>query len=739
MMPLKWQEGRQPRRLLCFSAAFFLMALIFSLLFVRVEDLLQVMLFTTAAACLIGVLVLLFVREHFRLFLSLFLGLLAGCLWCFGYTIFAWQPAQRYDNQEGLVRLELTEYAESHTSYGTAYGVVTELNGQSCRIKVKVYLQDGSPAFAPGDVLRFHGKLFAAERSFRSNLLQEGYFLTLSQQGQTEAMFGEAKTPLRSMKILSAQISEQIQTLLPEQEGALLAALLSGNQQGFSDAFEQALTVSGTRHITAVSGLHVSILAGILMQFFGKRAGLLLSIPAAITYAALVGFTPSVVRAVILLVFWAAAFWLKQEKDALTAMAAALMVLIAGNPFSAVSAGLLLSFSATLGLVLLSAPLNGIWNRLLKPAKNKQVQKFLRYITGTYTATMAATLFTMPLNLLFFDTVPLLSLLSNVLILWAISLVMVLGIIILVISLFSANMAGVLARWVLYWPLAWVVKCIETVGSMRFAATDSANLLLAGGCIVLLAATLLWREKLLSEKRLLSVTVTVVCVCMLFTAAERAFCGVIEVESAGGQPVILLRGEGLSVINCGSRADTAAELVNIAKGRWNIDQLDTILCSGGNYKSQGGLAMLLETISAKRVLVPAADGAVSIDTSAVNVSCFTRTGMTVASGIPVEVFKANNAAFAIRIIAPKFSLLSLCGLKETEALTVVQEYACEADVLLVDDRLANDWKTLYDLCKNLQPQQILVTSGGYSEHGESFGGIPITLIERDGVQFRFVR
>ena len=303
------------------------MALIFSLLFVRVEDLLQVMLFTTAAACLIGVLVLLFVREHFRLFLSLFFGLLAGCLWCFGYTIFAWQPAQQYDNQEGLVRLELTEYAESHTSYGTAYGVVTELNGQSRRIKVKAYLQDGSPAFAPGDVLRFHGKLFAVERSFRSNLLQEGYFLTLSQQGQAEAMFGEAKTPLRSMRILSDQIAEQIQTLLPEQEGALLAALLSGNQQGFSDAFEQALTVSGTRHITAVSGLHVSILAGILMQFFGKRAGLLLSIPAAITYAALVGFTPSVVRAVILLVFWAAAFWLKQEKDALTAMAAALLVL----------------------------------------------------------------------------------------------------------------------------------------------------------------------------------------------------------------------------------------------------------------------------------------------------------------------------------------------------------------------------------------------------------------------------
>ena len=739
MIPLKWQEGRQPRRLLCFSAAFFLMALIFSLLFVRVEDLLQVMLFTTAAACMIGALVLLFVREHFRLFLSLFLGLLAGCLWCFGYTIFAWQPAQKYDNQEGLVRLELNEYAEGYTSYGTAYGVVTELDGQSCRIKVKAYLQDGSPAFAPGDVLTFHGKLFAAERSFRANLLQEGYFLTLSQQDPADVALGEARTLLRRMRILSFQITDRIQTLLPEQEGALLAALLSGNQRGFSADFKHALTVSGTRHITAVSGLHVTILAGILMQFFGKRVGLLLSIPGAITYAALVGFTPSVVRAMVLLVFWAAAFWLKQEKDSLTAMAAALLLLIAGNPFSAVSAGLLLSFSATLGLILLSTPLNEAWNRLLKPVKNKRIQKILRYITGTLTATMAATLFTMPLNLLFFDTVPLLSLLSNVLILWAISLVMVLGILILVLSLFWANMAGFLAQWVLYWPLAWVVKVIEIIGTLRFAATDSANLLLAGGCLVLLAAMLLWRENVFSEKRLLAITAVVICICVFFTAAERAIFGVIEVESAGGQPVILLRGEGLSVLNCGSRSDTAPQTVETAKDRWNIDQLDTVLCSGGNYKSQGGLKMLLENIAVNRVLLPSADGTVPIDTNTVNVSCFTRTGMTVASGIPVELFKAGEETFAIRIVAPKFTLLSLCGLKETEALSVVEEHGCMADILLVDDRLANDWKTLYDLCKATQPQQILVTSNGYSEHGESFGGIPLRLLEREGVRFRFVR
>ena len=739
MMPLKWQEGRQPRRLLCFSAAFFLMAVIFSLLFVKVEDLSQVLILTGAAGCFAGVLTLLAVQESFRSFGSLFLGLLMGCLWCAGFALFIWKPTQTYDERSGMVRLELTEYAEAHIQYGTAVGVVTEIDGAPCRLKVKVYLQDGSPDYVPGAVLVFTGKLYSAERSFRSNLLQEGTFLTLSQQEPATIYPGEALTPLRRMRILSGKIAAQTVNLLPGEEGALLAALLSGNQQGFSDSFEQALTVSGTRHMTAVSGLHVAILAGILMQFFGKRMGLLLSVPAAITYAALVGFTPSVVRATILLIFWSAAFWLKQEKDSLTAMAAALLLLTICNPFSAVSAGLLLSFSATLGLVLLSASLNEVWNRLLKPVRQKLLRKFLHYVTGTVTATTAATLFTMPLNLLFFDTVPLFGLLSNVLILWAVSVMMVLGVFVLLVSLFFKGAAAFLARWVLYWPLAWMVKVIETVGSMRFAATDSANLLLAGGCLVMLMAVLLWREKVLSGKRLLSMTVMIVCVCTVFTTAERSIFGIAEIENAGGQPVILLRGNGLSVLNCGSRMDTAAQAVSSAKSRWNIEQLDTVLCSVESYKSQGGLAAVLDTIPVRRVLLASSDSTVSETVNNVNASTFTMAGTTNVSGIPVEVLKAADGAFALRIVTPRFSLLSLCGLREGEAQSLVQNEDCEADVLLVDDRLANDWQTLYDLCMAVQPERILVTSNGYTEHGESFIGIPLTLMERSSVRFRFVR
>ena len=78
MLSLKWQEGRQPRRLLCFSAAFFIAALLFSFIFEANGDPVSVCLLSGAAACLYAVAVVGVVQEQFRLFTPLFLGLLVG-------------------------------------------------------------------------------------------------------------------------------------------------------------------------------------------------------------------------------------------------------------------------------------------------------------------------------------------------------------------------------------------------------------------------------------------------------------------------------------------------------------------------------------------------------------------------------------------------------------------------------------------------------------------------------------
>ena len=739
MLPLKWQEGRQPRGLLCFSAAFFMMALTVTLLFIRVEPLLTVALVSAAAGCLYASVAVALLREQTRLFLPLFIGFLVGWLWCCGYLVLVWSPSQKWDMEVGTLRLEVDSYAEGNVSYGVVYGSVTHVDGVPCGCKAKVYLQDGSPAFVPGDVLTFEGSLYKAQREPERNLLQQVCFLTASQEGAVTCRPGEAMTLVRRATVLSHSIAEKAAELLPGEEGALLGALLSGRRDGFSDGFRRALSTSGTSHITAVSGLHVMTLAGILLWVLGKRIGLLTAVPVALVYAAVTGFSPSVVRAVILLLFWAASFWLKQEKDSLTSLAAALLVLIAWNPFSCISAGLLLSFSATLGLILLSAPLYEVLSKPFKGIKNRFWRRISHYVTSTTAASLAATVFTLPLNLLFFDTVPLLGVLSNLLILWALSSILVMGIIVLLAACLWMPAAQFLARWVLYWPLTWVVRVIRTVGNFQFAATDSANLLLAMVCLAALLSVLLWRGKALSGKQLILVCCAMLCAVAMFTTAERMVFGLLEVRNYGGQPVFLLRGEGMSLINTGASSDRVADAVGTAIDRWNAEELETVLCTSADYRTQSGLKAVTDMTPTGRIFLPSVDGTVPPFCKDKNINVFSSSGTVTVSGMTAQLMQGNETVYALRLLEDRFSLLCLCGLRADDALALTDSYSCQAGILVVDDGLANDWKTLYELCQRVRPEQILVITAGYSEHGDRFTGIPLTILERETMRFRFVR
>ena len=47
--------------------------------------------------------------------------------------------------------------------------------------------------------------------------------------------------------------------------------------------------------------------------------------------------------------------------------------------------------------------------------------------------------------------------------------------------------------------------------------------------------------------------------------------------------------------------------------------------------------------------------------------------------------------------------------------------------------------TIIEAYMRIKPEQILVITGGYSEHGDRFAGIPLILVEREVQRFRFVR
>lgn len=140
----------------------------------------------------------------------------------------------------------------------------------------------------------------------------------------------------------------------PEDAGVFKAVLL-GDKSGLSGELRERFEDSGIAHILAVSGLHISLIglslygllrgAGAGYGMAGGAAGLVL-----VVYGMAAGYSPSVFRAVFMvLCSFLAAYW-GRCYDLLSAMFLSLGLLALESPFLLWSGGLQLSFGAVLAI-----------------------------------------------------------------------------------------------------------------------------------------------------------------------------------------------------------------------------------------------------------------------------------------------------------------------------------------------------------------------------------------------------
>lgn len=145
------------------------------------------------------------------------------------------------------------------------------------------------------------------------------------------------------------------------EESALLKGILLGYRDNFTEEQYGRFADSGFIHITAVSGMHVMFLIGFL-TFLLRRLRApkwlcnLFLFPALLLFTAAAAFTPSICRAALMLALIELAYQFQREPDSLNAIAVSALVLLMVNPYNLTSYSFLLSFSATLGIIVFSLP-----------------------------------------------------------------------------------------------------------------------------------------------------------------------------------------------------------------------------------------------------------------------------------------------------------------------------------------------------------------------------------------------
>lgn len=143
--------------------------------------------------------------------------------------------------------------------------------------------------------------------------------------------------------------------LTKKDEAGILAAALMGDKEGIPKEINSLYQKNGIAHLLAISGMHMSVIGlflyGILRKIgFGYGASGLGGSVLVILYGILTGGSPSVERAVIMMVVAFLAFYLGRTYDLLSSAAFALLLLALKSSLFLTQGGVQLSFGAVFAI-----------------------------------------------------------------------------------------------------------------------------------------------------------------------------------------------------------------------------------------------------------------------------------------------------------------------------------------------------------------------------------------------------
>lgn len=536
----------------------------------------------------------------------IFIGCTAGFLW-FGLhdAIFVMIP-RIADGQRLEVTMEATDYSYK-TDYGSAVEAMVTLNDQTYRVKAYLHSKE---QLNPGDKVTgtFRFRLTTdGGADDPTHHRTEGIFLLAYPIGSAVVEHTDEISFRHYPAIWRNQLLTRISELLPGESGAFASALLFGDRTGITYQMNTAFKVSGISHIIAVSGLHVSILFGLIYTLLARRRVLscLIGIPALFLFAAIAGFTPSITRACIMQSLMLIAMVIDREYDGPTALAFAVMVMLAFNPLTILSVSFQLSAGCMLGIFLFSEKIR---QYLLNfSCKNKRLKRVCHGIAASVSVSVSAAVMTTPLVAYYFGCVSILGVITNLLTLWVISFIFYALLLCLVLSAVSMSIAQLLA-WIVTIPIQFVLKTATLISWLPMSAAYISNSYVIAwliGAYAMFAVFLLQKKK--QPVLLLTGIVFTFLLTQLFSWIEpiRDDFRVTMLDVGQGQSILLQSDGKTFLVDCGGDDDEdAADVTAEALLSQGISRLDGIIVTHFDADHAGGIVNLLSRIRADRLILP---------------------------------------------------------------------------------------------------------------------------------------
>lgn len=368
-----------------------------------------------------------------------------------------------------------------------------------------------SAPLAYGDRIRATGFLAIPATwdsfSYADYLARQGVFSVMRNAG-IEVLGSGYGSPFQALLIRIKQaLHDNINRALPEPQAGLLAGILLGDEQGISPELEDDFRRVGASHIIAISGFNMVVISAIVMRVAGSVLGSNKA-PAALgailfiaAYSLLIGAGGGILRAALMSSLLVIGQQLRRKTFVPTSLAFAALCLSALDPNVLLDIGFQLSFFAVLGLGLfadsLSRVLRGWLERRFRPAAAELLHTALN---EPLVVSIAAQLATLPLIVLYFGRLSLVTLPVNMLIVPVQAAILLLGLLAAGIGLLLPALGGVVF-WIVMVFLSWSIGVVRAFAQFDFAEIalnfdarliQAYYVLLIGGAMIAASRPPIW-------------------------------------------------------------------------------------------------------------------------------------------------------------------------------------------------------------------------------------------------------
>ena len=272
----------------------------------------------------------------------------------------------RFYNDRGLTQLHgvITEAPDVRDKNTRLMVAVEEINieGEWRQVTGKLLIfTPRYPAYEYGDFISISGQLETPPRledfDYRGYLASQGIYTTMLYPEMEILDTGQGNPFISGIYSLRNNLAGSLFEILPEPQASLAQGVILGIRGNIPSEVSEDFSRSGTAHLLAISGLHLGIIAGVMLGIglwlFGRRYYLYvwLALGAVWLFAIITGMHLPVVRGAIMASLFLLAEMLGRQRSAIVALTFAAAIMVGIWPYILGNASFQLSFLAMAGLV----------------------------------------------------------------------------------------------------------------------------------------------------------------------------------------------------------------------------------------------------------------------------------------------------------------------------------------------------------------------------------------------------